>query len=114
MCQMLESKRVLLRFKVGTPPTTTSSDIYVVSPIKVKNGYISKYATNGGIVLDTDDVCCFSSWGREDRETLIDIGSLDISSMRLEGDGADDFEIVDNRKIQVVADSLDYEITYLY
>jgi len=102
--QMLESKIVLLRFKVSNDLTTSS--------IKVKKGYISKYATRGGLVLDINNGIDFQDI--EENSAIINIGDLNISSISLEGDGSEDFEIIDNKKVKVVADSLDYDNMPIY
>jgi len=97
--QTLESKSIVLKFKIDTTTTTDAN------PITTEKGYISKDAVVGGVVLDSADN--YEDYNSNDVTQLIHT-DLEISSINLAGEGAEDFEIFDNKGLKVV-NALDYD-----
>ena len=109
--QMLETKTVVVKFAIleeGNENITVFNN-----PIQTKKGYISKLASVGGIVLSTDDPADLWDWEYDNKSTLFTIDGIEVESVRLEGNGSSDFEVIDNKVIKV-ANSLDYENRPLY
>jgi hypothetical protein len=95
--QTLESKSIVLKFKIDVKPDS--------NPVETRTGYISKYAQVGGVVLNTSS-SYYSSSSTSNYTDIIQT-SLEINSMNLIGEGADDFEIFENKGLKVV-NTLDY------
>ena len=103
--QLLQSRTIVVKFAIVDEQ---DKDIFA-NPISTKTGYITKDAVVGGLVLDRSNNY---EW-YEKIDDLISIDNIDIASMRLEGEGSDDFEIIDNQKIKV-ANLLDYDTKSIY
>lgn len=110
--QMLTTKTVRLYFKILNTTVTESNttDTVTYIPFSVEHGYIHQDAKVGGLVLDRTNY--YDLW--TDITSLIHLNDGFVpESLELAGEGAEDFEIVDNSEIQVV-NALDYNATPQY
>lgn len=109
--QTLQTRNIVLKFGIVDE---SKKDIFA-NPVRTTTGYINRDASIGGLVLDNrynNDNSWTANYPKSIYQ-LISIDNVDIASIKLVGDGSDDFEIVDNEKIKVTS-LLDYDTKQTY
>ena len=105
--QTLKVGTIILKFKIVRDSENVGNQYYSAPKlVTTKRGYITKYAKAGGVVLTKRSYFHYWDDGKIDEIISID-KSLNINSIKLVGDGANDFKIVDNKKV-ILDGSLDY------